>query len=303
MYHLGRRIREQLARLDASRGTARARPHVGLPDARAARGARRRGGAARDQRLRRRTASALAATRSCGPTARPRCGCWIYCGCFADGVNQTARRKPGAGADLGRARVGVGVAAEPAHPLQPRLRRSRRAAVVGAQALRVVGRGRTGRWTGEDVPDFKADMPPDYVPPRGRHGRGRAARRRAVRHAGRRPRAGCSRRTGSSTARCRPTTSRTSRRSRTRSTGSSANPARQRFTRARQPVQPDRRRAGRRRVPVRGHHLPADRAPHRRRHVAHAALPRRAAARDVLRGRARSWPPSAGSSTAAGRRS
>jgi formate dehydrogenase major subunit len=22
------------------------------------------------------------------------CGCWIYCGCFADGVNQTARRKP-----------------------------------------------------------------------------------------------------------------------------------------------------------------------------------------------------------------
>ena len=39
------------------------------------------------------------------------CGCWIYSGCYADGVNQTARRKPRAGADLGRAGVGLGVAA------------------------------------------------------------------------------------------------------------------------------------------------------------------------------------------------
>jgi formate dehydrogenase major subunit len=23
------------------------------------------------------------------------CGCWIYCGCFLNGENQTARRKPG----------------------------------------------------------------------------------------------------------------------------------------------------------------------------------------------------------------
>jgi len=25
-----------------------------------------------------------------------RCGCWIYCGAYADGTNQAARRKPGA---------------------------------------------------------------------------------------------------------------------------------------------------------------------------------------------------------------
>ena len=52
----------------------------------------------------------------------------------------------------------------------------------------------------------------------------------------------------------------------------------------REPLQPDARRARRRGVPVRGDHLPAHRAPHRRRHVALAALPGRAAARDVLRG-------------------
>ena len=49
--------------------------------------------------------------------------------------------------------------------------------------------------------------------------------------------------------------------------------------------------------------LPAHRAPHRRRHEPDAALPHRASARAVLRGLAAAGPPSAGSSTAAGRRS
>ena len=60
----------------------------------------------------------------------------------------------------------------------------------------------------------------------------------------------------------------------------------------REPLQPQRRRAGRRRVPVRAHDLPADRAPHGRRDVAHGALPGRAAARVLLRGLAASSPPS-----------
>ena len=68
----------------------------------------------------------------------------------------------------------------------------------------------------------------------------------------------------------------------------------------RQPVPP---RAGAERLPVRDHDLPADRAPHGGRHVALAALAGRAAARDVLRGLARAGRASAGSSTAAGRRS
>src|SRR5512133_1387338 len=52
----------------------------------------------------------------------------------------------------------------------------------------------------------------------------------------------------------------------------------------REPLQPHSRRAGRRGLPLRGHDLPAHRAPHRGRDVALAALPGRAAARDVLRG-------------------
>ena len=47
-----------------------------------------------------------------------------------------------------------------------------------------------------------------------------------------------------------------------------ANPTRQRFHAAREPLQPHGRRARRGRVPVRVHHLSADRAPHRRRDVA-----------------------------------
>ena len=56
-----------------------------------------------------------------------------------------ARRKPRREQTLGRARVGLGLAGEPPHPLQPGLGRPRRPAVVGAQALRVVGRGRRAR--------------------------------------------------------------------------------------------------------------------------------------------------------------
>ena len=58
--------------------------------------------------------------------------------------------------------------------------------------------------------------------------------------------------------------------------------------------------AGRRRLPVRLHHLPAHRAPHGRRDEPVAALPVGAAAGVLLRGLARSWPPSADWRTAGG---
>ena len=57
------------------------------------------------------------------------------------------------------------------------------------------------------------------------------------------------------------------------------------------------------RLPVRRHDLPADRAPHRRRDEPHRPLPGRAAARDVLSRCIPSSPKLRGSSTAAGRRS
>ena len=70
----------------------------------------------------------------------------------------------------------------------------------------------------------------------------------------------------------------------TRSTASRRTPRASTFERRDNPLQPDRRRARRRRLPVRVDDLPAHRAPHRRRHVALPALPVRAAAGDVLRG-------------------
>ena len=66
------------------------------------------------------------------------------------------------------------------------------------------------------------------------------------------------------------------------------------------PVQPARARDG---LSVRPHHLPADRAPHRGRHVTVHAVPRRAAAADVRRGASRSRARARARRTAAGRRS
>ena len=108
-------------------------------------GAGRRGGAGGDQRL------------HASPTARPlvglhgpegrrqstACGCWIYFGLLRkDGVNQTGPAQDPRRTDLGGPGVGLGLAGQPAHPLQPRLGRPRGQAVVGAQEVRLVGRDR-----------------------------------------------------------------------------------------------------------------------------------------------------------------
>src|ERR1700756_1088322 len=49
--------------------------------------AKNRGGAAKEKPL-----PAYTGLKDDGSTA---CGCWIYCGVYADGVNQAARRRPG----------------------------------------------------------------------------------------------------------------------------------------------------------------------------------------------------------------
>ena len=112
------------------------------------------------------------------------CGCWIYSGVYADGVNQAARRKP-LGAGPVRLRVGLDVAREPPGALQPLLGGSRGQTVERAQEARLVGRGQ-GR---VDRPR-RAGLPDDHrARPRAAGGVDRArgpARRRRVHHAGRR---------------------------------------------------------------------------------------------------------------------
>ena len=248
------------------------------------------------------TAARCPATPSCKADGSTACGCWIYCGCYADGVNQTARRKPGSEQTWVAPEWGW------AWPTNRRILYNRASADPDGRPWSE--RKRYVWWDAGAGPLDRRRR----ARLQGRH----AARLRAAR--GRRgPRTPCA---ATSRSSCRPTaaagcsspqrprrrpaarrtTSRTSRRSTTRSTPSSANPARQRLPAAREPV---RTRAGsrERRLPVRDHHLPADRAPHRRRHVAHAAATWPSCSRRCSARSARSWRASAASSTAAGRRS
>ncbi len=92
------------------------------------------------------------------------CGCWIYCGVYADGVNQAARRKPGEQQNW------VANAWGWAWPANRRILYNRasadpdgrpwseRKALVWWDAER-------GEWTGHDIADFKKDKAPDYRPP------------------------------------------------------------------------------------------------------------------------------------------
>jgi formate dehydrogenase major subunit len=94
------------------------------------------------------------------------CGCWIYSGCYAGGVNQTARRKPGGEQDWIAAEWGW------AWPANRRVLYNRASADPAGRPWSerkklIWWDEEAGRWTGADVPDFKLDLPPDHEPPDG----------------------------------------------------------------------------------------------------------------------------------------
>jgi formate dehydrogenase major subunit len=97
------------------------------------------------------------------------CGCWIYCGARAGGVNQAARRKPG------REQSWVAPEWGWAWPANRRIIYNRASADLDGRpwserkAL-VWWDADQGKWTGHDVPDFVADRPPSYRPPDGAKG-------------------------------------------------------------------------------------------------------------------------------------
>ena len=97
------------------------------------------------------------------------CGCWIYSGVYADGVNQAARRKPG------REQTWVAPEWGWAWPANRRLLYNRASADPQGRPWSerkkyVWWDEGQGRWTGEDVPDFIEDRPPSYVPSRDTRG-------------------------------------------------------------------------------------------------------------------------------------
>ncbi|PXY30782.1 formate dehydrogenase [Prauserella flavalba] len=98
--------------------------------------------------------------RADGTTA---CGCWIYSGVFADGVNQAARRKPHDEQGPYENEWGW------TWPLNRRVLYNRASADLDGKpwserkAL-VWWDAERGEWTGHDVPDFEKNKPPHYRP-------------------------------------------------------------------------------------------------------------------------------------------
>jgi formate dehydrogenase major subunit len=92
-----------------------------------------------------------------------RCGCWIYAGVYADGVNQAARRKPGREQNWVAGEWGW------AWPANRRIIYNRASADPDGRpwserkAL-VWWDEDEGKWAGHDVPDFAPDKRPDYRP-------------------------------------------------------------------------------------------------------------------------------------------
>ncbi len=168
MYHLGRRIREKLA----ASTNEMDRPVLDLtwdypvegplsePSAEAVL-AEINGFDAEQRPL-----SSYLQLKDDGSTA---CGCWIYCGVRADGVNQAARRKPGGEQSWVAPDWGW------AWPLNRRILYNRASADPDGKpwsdrkAL-VWWDDDAGKWTGHDVPDFVADRPPSYRPAEGATG-------------------------------------------------------------------------------------------------------------------------------------
>ncbi len=107
---------------------------------------------------------ALSAYMELKPDGSTSCGCWIYCGVYADDVNQAARRRPrGEQSD-------VALEWGWAWPLNRRILYNRASADPegrpwSERKAYIWWDPGTGEWTGKDVPDFEKDKPPDYRPP------------------------------------------------------------------------------------------------------------------------------------------
>jgi formate dehydrogenase major subunit len=172
IYHLGLRIRQKLAAAAAEETAETDRPVLDLtwdypvkgrleePDAEAVL-AEINGWNSKGEPL-----SSYTQLKHDGSTT---CGCWIYCGVYAGGVNQAARRVPGGQQNWIANEWGW------AWPANRRILYNRASADPDGRpwserkALVWWDAG-NNRWTGPDVPDFVADRPPDYTPPDGATG-------------------------------------------------------------------------------------------------------------------------------------
>jgi len=107
---------------------------------------------------------ALAAYKLLKADGTTTCGCWIYCGVYADNVNQAARKKPHWEQNY------TALEWAWAWPANRRLLYNRASADPDgnpwSERKRLVWwDAEQKKWTGTDTPDFDEEKPPDYVPP------------------------------------------------------------------------------------------------------------------------------------------
>lgn len=112
---------------------------------------------------------ALSSYAQLRPDGSTSCGCWIYCGVYADEVNQSARKRPG------KEQTWVAPEWGWAWPANRRIIYNRASADPrgrpwSARKAYVWWDEREGEWTGHDIPDFDKGKRPDYVPPDDAHG-------------------------------------------------------------------------------------------------------------------------------------
>ncbi|MGH3245519.1 MAG: molybdopterin dinucleotide binding domain-containing protein, partial [Trebonia sp.] len=167
-YHLGRRIREKLAGSDDPMDRAilaltwdyPVEGRHGAPSAEAV--LREINGVGPDGRA----LSSYTELRDDGST---RCGSWIYCGCYADEANQTARRKPGSQQSWVAPEWGW------AWPSNRRILYNRASADPDGRPWSerkayVWWDDEQRRWAGHDNPDIELTKPPSYRPAAGATG-------------------------------------------------------------------------------------------------------------------------------------
>ncbi len=113
--------------------------------------------------------AALSAYTELKPDGSTSCGCWIYCGVYADEVNQARRRKPHWEQDHVASEWGW------VWPANRRILYNRASAAPDGtpwseRKKYVWWDAEQGKWVGSDVPDFVADRAPDHVPEDGAKG-------------------------------------------------------------------------------------------------------------------------------------
>jgi formate dehydrogenase major subunit len=163
VYHLGRLIRERLARSEDPkdapvRDLAWDYPTEGAHDDPSAEAVLKEISGYRTG-----DGGAVSGYLELGDDGSTACGCWIYSGCYADEVNQTARRRPGSEQNW------LALEWAWAWPLNRRILYNRASADPEgrpwSERKRLVWWDEAeGKWTGHDVPDFEPTKRPDYVP-------------------------------------------------------------------------------------------------------------------------------------------